>query len=429
MPNTSVTQLINTDYKDYSKYVLYSRAIPSIVDGLKPSQRKILFTATKVANSSRIKTASLSGAVIEKANYHHGDASLNAAINTMTQDFNNNLPLLKGYGSFGSRLVPEPAAARYTFVQLSDNFDKFFIDSDILPTSADPEDPEPLHYLPSIPWVLVNGISGIAVGFATEIQPRSPSDLQFLCQKHLEGEDVSEYEIPPYVEGFKGKIERQSDGRWACYGNYKLQGTKLIIDEVPVGFDREKYVSHLDKLSDTGKIVGYKDICDKDGFKFEITLRRGAKFTDKQIIATFKLVKVLNENLTVINEKGELEVFNDVADIIKRFVDYRLKFYQKRYDYYIKRDAEKHVLVTERIMFINDVLDGKIVLKDKTKAALLAELTKKKYNFGEKLVAMPIYNFTKDELKKLETYRKTLDKAIKTWNNTDIVEAYKKDLK
>lgn len=174
----TVTNLIDNDYKDYSKYVLYSRAIPSLIDGLKPSQRKILYTATKVAKTSRIKTASLAGAVIEKANYHHGDASLNDAINKMAQTFNNNLPLLSGEGSFGSRLVQEAAAARYTFVRLNDNFNKYFVDTDILLAGEDPEDPEPRFYLPTIPWVLVNGISGIAVGFATEIQPRNPEQLQ-----------------------------------------------------------------------------------------------------------------------------------------------------------------------------------------------------------------------------------------------------------
>ena len=187
----NITQLIDTQYKDYAKYVLYSRAIPHMIDGLKPSQRKILYTALKTAKGARIKTASLSGNVISQANYHHGDASLNEAITKMVQPFVNNVPLLRGHGSFGSRLVPEAAAARYTYVQTHTNFEQYFADTMVTETSVDPEDPEPAFYLPIIPWVLVNGIKGIAVGFATEIQPHDPKELAKLCSAHLSGKNIS----------------------------------------------------------------------------------------------------------------------------------------------------------------------------------------------------------------------------------------------
>ena len=91
-----VTDLIDGQYKDYSKYVLYSRAIPHLIDGLKPSQRKILYTALKNAKNSRIKTASLSGNTISSANYHHGDASLNVAITKMVQTHSTKISLLPG---------------------------------------------------------------------------------------------------------------------------------------------------------------------------------------------------------------------------------------------------------------------------------------------------------------------------------------------
>ena len=178
----NISELIDGKYKDYSKYVLYSRAIPHMIDGLKPSQRKILFTALKTAKNSRIKTASLSGNTISSANYHHGDASLNEAITKMVQVHSNNIPLLVGEGSFGSRLVPDAAAPRYTFVKMSANYDKYFADTMVADKSADPEDPEPEFYLPIIPWVLVNGIKGIAVGFATEIQPRNPKQISKFCK-------------------------------------------------------------------------------------------------------------------------------------------------------------------------------------------------------------------------------------------------------
>lgn len=399
-----------------------------MIDGLKPSQRKILYTAIKVATRSRIKTASLSGSVIQGAAYHHGDASLNAAINMMVQDFNNNLPLLRGHGSFGSRLVPESAAARYTFVELSDNFEKYFADNAILPESIDPEDPEPRHYLPIIPWVLVNGISGIAVGFATEIQPRNPELLAEICVAYLKGRNIDNISIPPHYKSFGGIIKKESDGRWWCYGTYSRKNTKLSITEVPLGFDREKYVSLLDKLIDAGKIVGYEDRCDKNGFNFLVTLRRSTQLTDKQIIATFKLAKALNENLTVINENGDLEVFDSVNEIVKRFVDFRLTYYYKRFDYYIRRDESKRDSIAEKIRFVNEVLDGTISLRDKRRSVLRSYLLKHKYTEVDTLMSMPIYSLTIDEIAKLKKHKKELDKAIKIWYNVNTIKEYIKDL-
>ena len=293
----NVTELIDGQYKDYSKYVLYSRAIPHMIDGLKPSQRKILYTALKTANSNRIKTASLSGNTISQANYHHGDASLNDAITKMVQPYANNVPLLDGEGSFGSRLVPEAAAPRYTYVKMSKNFDAYFSDTVVADKSLDPEDPEPAFYLPIIPWVLVNGIKGIAVGFATEIQPRDPKEIAELCVKHLNGKDILQDPLLPSYPDFFGEIYEENDNMY-CEGAFIVQSqTKLIITEVPIGFNRESYVQVLDKLEDDGKIVSYVDRCDKSGFKFELTLKRGKKLTNNQIVSMFKLKKKLFSRL------------------------------------------------------------------------------------------------------------------------------------
>ena len=426
----NISELIDGKYKDYSKYVLYSRAIPHMIDGLKPSQRKILFTALKTAKSNRIKTASLSGNTISQANYHHGDASLNEAITKMVQVHSNNIPLLEGEGSFGSRLVPDAAAPRYTFVKMSANFDKYFADTMVADKSGDPEDPEPEFYLPIIPWVLVNGVKGIAVGFATEIQPRNPKEISKLCQAYLSGKNIDNEKLLPYYPEFSGKVYEENDEIY-CEGEFTLTGqTKLEITEVPVGFNRETYVQILDKLEDAGKIVSYTDKCDKTGFKFDVTLKRAKKLKDYQIVSLFKLRKKINENITVIDHDGKLKVYDSPIDIIKDFCDYRILKYNERYEYLEDEDCLNHKIVRDKIKFIQMVIDGRLDFKNKNRQAIKKDLT---IHFADSiieiLIKMPIYSLCQDEKDKLVKEAEDLHNRINTYRKINTTKEFIKELK
>tara|TARA_B110000263_G_scaffold197181_1_gene175819 strand:+ start:464 stop:1753 length:1290 start_codon:yes stop_codon:yes gene_type:complete len=426
----NISELIDGKYKDYSKYVLYSRAIPHMIDGLKPSQRKILFTALKTAKNNRIKTASLSGNTISSANYHHGDASLNEAITKMVQVHSNNIPLLEGEGSFGSRLVPDAAAPRYTFVKMSANYDKYFADTMVADKSADPEDPEPEFYLPIIPWVLVNGIKGIAVGFATEIQPRNPKEISKLCQTYLQRKNIDKEKLLPYYPEFSGKVYEENDEIY-CEGEFTLTGqTKLEITEVPIGFNRETYVQILDKLEDTGKIVSYTDKCDKTGFKFDVTLKRAKKLTDHQIVSLFKLRKKINENITVITEKGNLKVYDSPINIIKDFCDYRILKYDERYKYLISEGTETLKVIQAKIKFIEMVINGTLDFKNKNRQAIIKDLTNTfEPSIIDLLIKMPIYSLCQDEKDKLVVDGTDLYKQIEEWKVTDTTKEFIKELK
>ena len=426
----NVTELIDGQYKDYSKYVLYSRAIPHMIDGLKPSQRKILYTALKTANTSRIKTASLSGNTISQANYHHGDASLNDAITKMVQLHSNNIPLLEGEGSFGSRLVPDAAAPRYTYVKMSQNFEKYFADTMVADKSIDPEDPEPAFYLPIIPWVLVNGVKGIAVGFATDIQPRNPKEIAKLCQAYLKGKNIDKETLLPYYPEFEGKIYEELDSVY-CEGNFTLTGqTKLEITEVPVGFTRESYVQVLNKLEETGKIVSYTDKCDKTGFKFDVTLKRGKKMKDYQIVRLFKLKKKINENITVIDHEGKLKVYDSPIDIIKEFCDYRRGKYEERYEYLIEEGISALDIIKAKVKFIELIIQGTLDFKNKNRKTIKKELTTTfKSDIIEILIKMPIYSLCQDEMNKYINEGTALYKQIENWRIIDTTKEFIKELK
>jgi len=426
----NITELIDGQYKDYSKYVLYSRAIPHMIDGLKPSQRKILYTALKTAKNNRIKTASLSGNTISQANYHHGDASLNEAITKMVQVHSNNIPLLEGEGSFGSRLVPDAAAPRYTYVKMSKNFDAYFADTMVADKSIDPEDPEPAFYLPIIPWVLVNGVKGIAVGFATEIQPRNPKEISELCQAYLSGKNIDNEKLLPYYPEFSGKVYEENDEVF-CEGVYNLTGqTKLEITEVPVGFNRETYVQVLDKLEDAGKIVSYTDKCDKTGFKFDVTLKRAKKLSDHQIISLFKLKKKINENITTITHEGKLKVYDSPIEIIKEFCDYRIGKYDERYKYLIAEGTENMKILLAKIKFIQMIIDGSLDFKNKNRQAIKKDLTIHfEESIIETLIKMPIYSLCQDELERIILAGQEQQLEIRDWKAIDTTKEFIKELK
>lgn len=428
----TVSNFIDHELRDYSMYVIQERAIPSMVDGLKPSQRKALFAAIKFAKTFT-KTAGLTGHTLTEAvNFHHGDASMNDTIANMAAEWNNNLPLLEGEGGFGNRFNKEPSAARYTKVRLHKNFQTYFLDNDILESHADPENPEPKEYLPIIPWVLVNGVSGIAVGFATNILPRNPKDLIKATQKILEGKKPRASSIKPWYSSFNGTIEwDDAKQTWVQVGTFERKTMlQLTITEIPTSYDREKYVKILDKLEDDGTINGYTDRSNKKSFCFDVKFPRGSKLDDAAIIKLFKLRQNLNENLTVINEHGKLETFDNPVDLVERFVAYRLQKIVKRYEHYIERDSDRLEFAEARLRFIRDVVNGTIVLKNKSKAQLTSMLISDKIygkhnpNHVPKLIAMSISSFTSDEIKKLESEIQSLKEDIKVWKTTDPSDAY-----
>jgi len=419
----TIEQLVNNEFKSYSEYVLYNRAIPSMMDGLKSGQRKIIFTANKVAKHKLSKTASLAGAVISHANFHHGPASLEDAINGLVATHNNNISLLEGEGSFGSRLVPQAAAARYTFTGMSPNFDKWFTDIDVAPSQLDPEDPEPLYYLPLIPWVLVNGVQGISVGFATKILPYNPKDLLKLVKDKLAGKDISKRKLLPHFPDFKGTVTRIGS-EITVTGKYEvISSTKVRITEVPPVFTREKYIEHLEKLSSRGKITSYEDQCDEHGFQFEVRMRK-----DPNVIPTFALKKVVHENITVIGADGKLKIYNNPINLIEDFVETRLRFVEDRLKFNIDRDESALDIVNEKIRFITEVIDGKIVFKGKNKTEMVNILDKMCYNNIDALLKLNMYSLTADNIEILNNRKDELTAALKHWNSTTTSTEYAEDL-
>ena len=210
MINSTITEYLDRDYREYAKYVIENRAIPSVIDGLKPTQRKVIYVADKIWKSGSekpYKVFQLTGRIAADAHYHHGDGSLNSAIIGMAQKFKNSMPLLEEIGQFGSLRSPEAGAPRYVSTRLHPNFRLLYKDFELLsPRMEEGSQIEPEYFLPILPTVLLNGSSGIAVGFATNILNRNPLDLIDCCLKELTGNDKFMVR-PMYREPFEVKFQ------------------------------------------------------------------------------------------------------------------------------------------------------------------------------------------------------------------------------
>ena len=238
MTEKSISEFLSDEYKEFAMYVIEGRAIPSVIDGFKPTQRKIIHIANQIwrtGNEKTLKVFQLSGKVASDCFYHHGDMSLSNAIITMAQRFKNNAPLLEEEGQFGSLRSPQPGAPRYIGTKLSENFRLIYKDFDLLKFKEEEgEVIEPEYFLPIVPTVLLNGSSGIAVGFASNILNRDIRSIIDSCLKVLSGKNPGG--IKPSLNGFTGDYIQDTENhkRWIIRGKFVRANTSTVkISELP----------------------------------------------------------------------------------------------------------------------------------------------------------------------------------------------------
>lgn len=426
----SVTSLAHNEWLSFAVYSVENRAIPSMVDGLKPVQRFYLYSSIENTKTKFDKVAAVSG-LLAKYGYNHGEASAAAAGIAMAQEWNNNVCLIEGRGAFGTRLVQSAGAARYVYTRLHENFSKYIKDVDLAPIHPDPEHEPPAYYIPVIPLVLINGIKGIATGFACEILPRSPEDLITAVEEYITTGKVKNKLLPSFPD-FSGKVEEVEPGKFKTTGVYeRTSKTGLVITDVPIGNDRESYVSVLNKLEEDGVIVSFDDCCDKTGFNFKVTLKRNMEYSDADILKLFKLEKTFSENLTVIDEHGKLKLYDSPVDILKDFVDFRMKVMGQRIKVRLAELKEKMRWMLVKKEFIDQVLNNKIVLKGRTKDEIKVDISKIKYYVEgdeNRLLAMNILSLTKEMVDTLSSDIIKAKDDVAIWRATNEAKQFISDL-
>lgn len=427
----TLTDIIDREFREFSMYTIENRAIPSCIDGFKPTQRKLVYAMLNEHKGNKVKVAELGGG-LAKYNYHHGEGSAQGAAVGLGQDWNNNAPVFTGHGNFGSRLVPEAAAPRYIFASISENFKKYFVDTEVSPKAFDPENPEPAFYLPIIPWVLVNGVSGIAVGFKTEILPRSVESLVEATRECLKSPVKflkANKAITPSFPAFKGNVKHVDGNQWKSSGLVEYLGKYTYkISELPIGFDREAYVEFLNILLDKDMIRDYDDVCSKDGFGFEVKVSVQQKATiDKDPLKYFKLERTHTEILTTLGYDGKLKIFNSVAELIHYFVTYRTQKFGDKIAYDIAENERDVNELSLKVKFINLVINNKIDFRKSTKQQLLDFIAKNVSleDFAKRFINIPLYECTQDEVNKLETKIIEKNKVLEVLRKTTPEDLYK----
>ena len=438
MVEKTISEFLSSEYKEFAMYVIEGRAIPSVIDGFKPTQRKIIHISNqtwRTGSEKTLKVFQLSGKVASDCYYHHGDASLSNAIITMAQRFKNNAPLLEEDGQFGSLRSPQAGAPRYIGTKLSENFRLIYKDFELLEYKEEEgESIEPKYFLPIVPAVLLNGSSGIAVGFASNVLNRDIKSIIDACVKVLAGKEPGE--VKPSLNGFNGEFiqDKENNKRWVIRGKYdKVNTTTVKITELPPSMTYEKYEDILDKLVDDKVIVTYDDNC-KDNIDYTIKFTRSdlEKLDEDKLIKLLKLEESSTEIFSTLDEFGKLMIFENTADIIKYFVNFRLKYYHKRKQFLLDKMNRELKILSNRGRFIKAIIDGKLKVNNVSKAIIIEGIEAmnldKIDDSYDYLLRMPIYSLTKEMYDKLKEDFTIKKEEIKTLEATDPKDMYLLDL-
>jgi DNA topoisomerase-2 len=404
-----ITSFINKEFIHFSNYDNV-RSISCMCDGLKPSQRKVLFCAFEKRNlKTDLKVAQFGAAVAETTGYHHGEVSLFGTIVNMAQDFigSNNINLFKPIGQFGSRMGngSDHGAPRYIFTKLSDITQIIYnpMDTKLLNKLKDDDGNmiEPDWYCPIVPMCLINGTIGIGTGFSTGIPPFNPEDIVKNIRLMMKDEPIEE--LVPWFRGFTRNqaIKKIGENRYIIKGRYSADTNDdtLHITELPIGISTDSYKEFLssflaikpkkDKEKSPTRRSGSSQYKIKDfrnnsaGNKIDFTIffekdtlcqyMVDSAVADKDGLTIFEKNLKLGTTLSfpgkmVLRDRdGSLMVYSSINDILKDFYSVRLEFYKKRHAMLLKDYKEEAELVNVKAKFVNYVIEGKIILFDTNK--------------------------------------------------------------
>lgn len=335
----TVNDFVNQELVHFSRYDC-SRAIPSMVDGLKTVQRKILYCML-AHRKKKMKLPELIGLVSKEAHYHHGDAALGDSIVKMAQTFvgANNINLLVPDGQFGTREQNGQNAAkhRYLYTKLSDIVPKIFIDDDyqcLARREDEGRTVEPEWFCPIVPMALINGQQGIGTGWATGIPNHSPFDVIENLRRLLRGDPVEP--MTPWYRGFQGEIRTRSSkdaqafetvGKVVSMGR---TGRELKIHEVPVGMAVETFREKLAGMPGV-KEVKLGDTHDNRSIEIHVEMLEDVGELDDKVLKKLHLLKNLSlMNYVLFDEHGEITKYHDANHVLEAFFEVRMGLYAER---------------------------------------------------------------------------------------------------
>jgi len=399
------SSLVNRISKEFGLYVLDSRSIPSLEDGLKNVQRISLWMMRR--RQGKIKTMALSGEMIKEELYVHGEKSAQDAIGLLAAPFCNNVTLLKGEGTFGSRKKPRGIGApRYTYVRSSPfSKDVLFKDMEILDMveNHDGSNTMPRCFYPLLPLVLLNGISGQGIGWATNILPRSLDDLIQATEDVLKIGKVRNKLMPKW-DKYDVDIEAlENSNQYAISGKVDIINSATVkVVCIPPNISVEKYRERLIFLEEKGLIKNWED---NSARNIDITVkmtRAQLKENQDDLETYLKLRTTMTENIVVQGVGGKTVISYDSAEeLVKDWVNWRIGLYEKRYEYLLNKALADvlywkcHLACHEHSIHENEIaMTSKSSLKTEMHKIIEREGLEVRENILERIVQIPIYKWT-----------------------------------
>ncbi len=455
-----VSDYINKELIHFSYYD-NQRSIPNIMDGLKPSQRKILHTAIKYLSNGEMKVAQFGAKVAEKTDYHHGEASLMGAIIGMAQNYmgSNNINLLEPIGAFGSRLSngKDAASPRYIFTALS-KIAKCIFDSKDAPLlnylNNDGILIEPEWFAPVIPMVLVNGALGIGSGFSTTVLKYNPEQICMYLLQKMRGEKPVK-NLTPWYRGFNGSIEKLQPGKYVSHGVFEFNDVKraVVIKELPIGVSTDDYKDTIEEmLADKGNEyvsdIHYGNSDTIVHMDIIINNKKYAEVRDMDSDAIrnmFKLSsKLSSTNMFLFNHKGIMTKYNNIYEIINEFFKIRMEMYDNRRNAIIDQLKYELMILANKVRFIKDVKSNKVKLATISDTSLLAFLVDNDYDQDRGIngspleeptlkefaymIDMPIRTITLENAKKLQAKHDEKQAELDLMLDTTAVDMWEQDI-
>ena len=471
----SFNEFINCEMIHFSKYDC-DRSIPNVMDGLKISLRKILFAAFKKNLNKEIKVAQFSGYVSEHSAYHHGEQSLNGAIVGMAQNFvgSNNINLFEPCGQFGTRLQggKDSASERYIFTHLNSITRLIFQETDdkvLKYLSDDGVSVEPIHYVPIIPMILVNGSKGIGTGFSTDIMCYNVLDIINYIKNKLNGNEDT-IKIRPYYEGFNGAISIINENKYLIKGCYEvLDANSIRVTELPVGFWTDDFKEHLEELinmanakpekvekgkdgekkgkkikKNAGMIKDYKDLSTDVTIDVTITFNAGAiqelvSQTDEYgCNALEKLLKLYTTqtttNIHAFDAKEKLKKYDSAEEIIEDYYPVRYGFYEIRKQNMIDSMTKELLLLGNKARYIQELIDDTLDLRKKKKDEIVKILEDKGYdkidddNDYKYLVKMPMDSVSEENVARIMNDRDSKTQSLEILMSKNVNQLWLEEL-
>ena len=427
-----ISDFIHKDLVNFSLADL-KRSIAHVSDGLKPSQRKVLYACFTKNLISEMKVAQLAAYVSEKTSYHHGEVSLADTIVKLAHNFtgSNNINLLEPCGQFGTRLMggKDASQTRYIFTKLTKNARILFDSRDdpiLNYLDDDGKQIEPDYYVPILPTVLINGTEGIGTGFSSYIPPFNPIDIRANIERIIRGETV--IPMKPWFDKFKGRVFSNEDGLWITEGVWKSSSKNISITELPPGRWTQEYKEYLDTLIEKKKITNYVNNSTTENVNFDIT-----GYTGGDIIKDFKLQKTFHvSNMHLFHPTKGIHKYTSPEEILFDFVGIRSETYKKRKVHLITTLKNKVKKLENVSKFIDMVIHEKLIVFKRKRSDLEHEMKKlfdKIDNSYEYLLNIKTYQYTHEAVQNLreETTKSRIE--LDMLQQLSHVDMWKRDLK